>query len=118
METVLLFIIIGLIVIGIILSLVRKTENYKEDFINIRNQLTTNEQIIQRMESAEKDEFRQNRKEISDQLKVNRDEMANSLKDFRGDLLQSLKSFQESFDKNVKSFNDLQKEKFGQMETK
>ena len=118
METVLLFIIIGLIVIGLILSLVRKTENYKEDFINVRNQLTTNEQIIQRMESAEKDEFRQNRKEISDQLKVNRDEMANSLKNFRGDLLQSLKSFQESFDKNVKSFNDLQREKFGVLETK
>jgi DNA recombination protein RmuC len=31
---------------------------------------------------------------------------------------QSLKDFQTSFDKNVKSFNDLQREKFGVLETK
>lgn len=31
---------------------------------------------------------------------------------------KSFKDFQEAFDKNVKSFNDLQREKFGQLETK
>ena len=31
---------------------------------------------------------------------------------------RSFKDFQETFDKNVKSFNDLQREKFGQLETK
>jgi DNA recombination protein RmuC len=118
METVLLFIVIGLLIIGLILVFVRKPINYKEDFTNLRNLLSTTEQSIQRMEFAEKEEFRQNRKEISDQLKINREEMAGTLKDFRGELLQSLKNFQESFDKNVKSFNDLQKEKFGLMETK
>jgi len=118
METILLFIVIGLLIIGLIIVFVRKPANYKEDFNNLRTLLSNNEQSIQRMESSEKEEFRQNRKEISDQLKINREEMAGTLKDFRGELLQSLKSFQESFDKNVKSFNDLQKEKFGLMETK
>ena len=33
-------------------------------------------------------------------------------------LVKSFKDFQEAFDKNVKSFNDLQREKFGQLETK
>jgi len=118
METILLFVVIGLLVISLILVFIRKPTNYKEDFNNLRNLLSNNEQSIQRMEASEKEEFRQNRKEISEQLKVNRDEMAGTLKDFRSELLQSLKNFQESFDKNVKSFNDLQKEKFGLMETK
>lgn len=118
METILLFIVIGLLIIGLIIVFVRKPINYKEDFNNLRNLLSNNEQSIQRMESSVKEEFRQNRKEISEQLKVNREEMAGTLKDFRGELLQSLKNFQESFDKNVKSFNDLQKEKFGLMEVK
>lgn len=33
-------------------------------------------------------------------------------------ILNSFKGFQETFDKNVKSFNDLQREKFGQLEEK
>jgi DNA recombination protein RmuC len=33
-------------------------------------------------------------------------------------LVKSFKDFQEAFDKNVKSFNELQREKFGQLETK
>jgi DNA recombination protein RmuC len=118
METVLLFIVIGLLIVVLIVVLTRKSDDYKEDFINLRNQISSTEQSIQRMESSEKEEFRQNRKEISDQLKGNRDEMANSLQIFRGELLLSLKTFQDSFDQNVKSFNDLQKEKFGLMETK
>lgn len=72
METILLFIVIGLLVANLIVVIIRKSENYKEDFINLRGQLSTSEQNLQRMESSEKDEFRQNRKEISDQLKTNR----------------------------------------------
>ena len=36
----------------------------------------------------------------------------------RESLLKAFKDFEETFDKNVRSFNDLQKEKFGQMEEK
>jgi DNA recombination protein RmuC len=118
METILLFIIIGVLIIGLVLFLSRKPAGNKEDFINLRNQLSATEQSIQRMEFSVKEEFRQNRKEISEQLKSNRDEMANSLQVFRGELLLSLKTFQDSFDQNVRSFNELQKEKFGSMEAK
>ncbi len=118
METILLFIVIGLLVVILILVIVRKSESNKEALINLQNQLSTNAQNLQRMESSEKEEFRLNRKEISDQLKINRDEMAASLQAFRGEMLQSMKNFQESFNTNVKSFNDLQRDKFTQMETK
>jgi len=36
----------------------------------------------------------------------------------RNALVQAFKDFQEAFDKNVKSFNDLQREKFDQLETR
>jgi DNA recombination protein RmuC len=118
METVLLLIVICLIIIGLVLFFTRKPDNNREDFINLRNQISATEQSLRRLEFSEKEEFRQNRREISEQLKSNRDEMANSLQVFRGEMLQSLKTFQDSFDQNVRSFNDLQKEKFELMETK
>lgn len=118
METVLLLIVVGFLIIVLIIVFIRKPTNYKEDFNNLQNELSSNDKDIQKIESAVKEEVRQNRKELSDQLKFNREEMGGSLKDFRTELLQSLKNFQEAFDKNVKSFNDLQREKFDQMETK
>lgn len=129
METVLLFIVIGLLIIGLIVLLVNRPFNYKEDFINLQNQLSSNEKAIQKIEGGVKDEVRLNRIELSDQLKSNRTEMSNSLTEFKKELMQtlttistqntqSMKDFQEAFDKNVKSFNDLQREKFGVLETK
>lgn len=129
MEIILLFILIVLSIVAIVLILTNKGKNYKDDFLGLQNQLSTNEKLIQKIESSVKDELRQNRQELLDQLKSNREEMGNTLKDFRTELLktlnsisdqnkQSLKEFQESFDKNVKAFNDLQREKFSQMETK
>jgi DNA recombination protein RmuC len=129
METVLLLICIGLLLLVIIFILIKKERNYNDDFVNLQNRLTDNDKEIQKIESSVKEEVRQNRQELLDQLKSNREEMSNSLKAFREELMktlnsisqqnqQSLKDFQETFDKNVKSFNDLQREKFGQMETK
>jgi DNA recombination protein RmuC len=55
-------------------------------------------------------------------LKGNRDELSKNLKDFSdsniAQLEKSITGFQELFEKNVKSFNDLQREKFGLMETR
>jgi len=72
--------------------------------------------------------------------KTNRDELTKNILDFSGAnilqlekinnqakedtrlireaLLTSFKGFQDTFDNNIKSFNDLQREKFGQMDTK
>jgi DNA recombination protein RmuC len=72
--------------------------------------------------------------------KTNRDELTKNITDFssanvnqlekiinqskednrlsREALINAFKGFQETFDNNIKSFNDLQREKFGQMDTK
>ncbi len=54
-----------------------------------------------------KDDFRVNREEILRISKENRDEMAKSLREFR-----------DTFEKSVESFNNLQREKFGQLEAR
>ncbi len=54
-----------------------------------------------------KDDFRVNREEILRISKENRDEMAKSLREFR-----------DTFEKSVESFNNLQREKFGQLEVR
>ena len=129
MEIILLIVIIGLIVLAIILFLLTRGKNYQEDFKNLQNQLSTNEKETRKIEAAVKAEVRLNREELSEQLKSNRTELSNSLTEFRKELMQtltsisnqnkqSLKDFQVAFDNNVKSFNDLQREKFGVLETK
>jgi len=77
---------------------------------------------------------------IDSNNKTNREELSKNLVDFSGAnviqlekinqqakedsklareaLVTSFKDFQESFDKNIRSFNDLQREKFGLMDTK
>jgi DNA recombination protein RmuC len=77
---------------------------------------------------------------IDDNNKVNREELAKSITDFSGAniiqldkinnqakednklireaIIKAFKDFQETFDKNVNSFNELQREKFAQLEAK
>lgn len=84
-------------------------------------------------------EFRANREELLNAAKENRTELSNALKEInqtletkidalitkiddnnkynRESITNSLKDFQLTFEKNVESFNNLQKEKFLQIET-
>jgi DNA recombination protein RmuC len=77
---------------------------------------------------------------IDDNNKVNREELTKSITDFSGAniiqldkinnqakednklireaIIKAFKDFQETFDKNVNSFNELQREKFAQLESK
>ena len=79
------------------------------------------------------DELKTEQKELTfktvEQLDKITDKVAEKLKDLneqakadnalmRDALINAFKGFQETFDKNVSSFNDLQKEKFAQMEIK
>jgi len=79
------------------------------------------------------DELKSEQKELTfktvEQLDKITDKVAEKLKDLneqakadnslmRDALINAFKGFQETFDKNVSSFNDLQKEKFAQMEIK
>jgi DNA recombination protein RmuC len=57
------------------------------------------------------DKVEQKLKELTEQAKADNNLM-------REALVNAFKGFQETFDKNVTSFNDLQREKFGQLETK
>ena len=107
--------------------------------------------VLSRIESGIREDFRINREESSKMAKENRDELSASIRLFaegntaaldkigkdlqenlreltkqaktdnlemRESLVKVFKDFQEAFDKNVKSFNDLQREKFGQLEEK
>ncbi len=57
-------------------------------------------------------------KQVEEKLKALNDQAKSDNSLIREALVKSFKDFQDAFDKNVKSFNDLQREKFGQLETK
>jgi len=75
-------------------------------------------QILLRIESNLKEDFRTNREENANLARFNRQEMGQGLKDFGETMERTLKNFQEAFNKNVESFNNLQREKFAQLEEK
>lgn len=54
--------------------------------------------------------------QVQDKLKLLTDQAKTDNTQMRESLEKVMKNFQESFDKNVASFNDLQREKFGQLE--
>ncbi|PHX74307.1 MAG: DNA recombination protein RmuC [Chitinophagaceae bacterium] len=98
------------------------------------------EKSLSRIENALREDFRINREENDKIARENRSELKLSLdqtskiqtdkleslinkieeknKDLRDVIEKSFKVFADNFDKNVKSFNDLQREKFAQLEEK
>ncbi len=64
---------------------------------------------LTRMENNLKEDFRINRQENATLAKDNRSELSSALS-------EAFNGFQQAFDRNVKSFNDLQREKFAQLE--
>lgn len=64
---------------------------------------------LTRMENNLKEDFRINRQENATLAKDNRSELSSALS-------EAFNGFQQAFDRNVKSFNDLQHEKFAQLE--
>jgi DNA recombination protein RmuC len=96
------------------------------------------EKGLQKIEVALKDDFRVNRDESAKMARENRTELTDSLsrtgkeqseklealivkiedknRELRADIEKSFKVFAEGFDRNVKSFNDLQREKFTQLD--
>ncbi len=67
----------------------------------------TNVNSLDRINSQVQEKLR----ELTEQAKTDNKEMRESLE-------KAFRSFQETFDKNVESFNNLQREKFGQLEQK
>ena len=110
MTTTLLIICIALAILAIILIIILRPR--KSDDLRI---LT--EKIIGLQANISNIE-----KTLSEDFRLNREENAKIALDNRIELMQTLtntfRGFQETFDTNVKAFNDLQREKFAQMEAK
>ncbi len=113
--------------IDAILSELRKIEmNLKEDFrINRQenvdiardNRLELNT-TLQRITEQSQNALKEINQTLDGNNKETREDLTNNLKDFSLTLASSFERFQQGFDKNVASFNDLQREKFGQLEKK
>lgn len=84
---------------------------------------------MERLESGMRENFRANREENALMARDNRMELNSALRtlaeqaktdnhQMRESLARAFKDFQEIFNKNVESFNNLQREKFGQLEDK
>jgi DNA recombination protein RmuC len=110
MTTTFLIICIALLILAIILIIILRPK--KSDDVRILTEKIIGLQaIISNIEKTLSEDFRLNREENSKIAIDNRTEIMQTLTNtFRG--------FQETFDTNVKAFNDLQREKFAQMEVK
>ncbi len=104
------------------------------------NKIDAVEKNLQKIETNLKEDFRINREENANIAKENRLELNNTLKEQKAELSNSLKEIneksqkdsqamresiviamkgvEENFDRNVRSFNEIQKEKFTQLEEK
>lgn len=110
MTTTLLVICIILVGLAIILLIVLRPK-HNDDLRILSEKIIELQSGISNIEKTLREDFRHNREENSKIALENRTELMQTLTNtFRG--------FQETFDTNVKAFNDLQREKFGQMETR
>jgi DNA recombination protein RmuC len=138
MQT-LLIILIALAILNIILVIALKGKpNSQNQELILR--IDSLDKSLQKIESNLKEDFKINREENANLAKDNRAELNNTLKDLKKELtdtlreinekaqsdntkmrdsvVNSFKSFEESFDKNVRSFNDLQRDKFNELNEK
>ena len=113
----------------------KKADNNTAD---LQSKIHELEKGLQKIEAALKDDFRVNRDESAKMARENRAELTDSLsrtgkeqseklealivkiedknRELRADIEKAFKVFAEGFDRNVKSFNDLQREKFSQLD--
>ena len=110
MTTALLIASIALLIISIILIITLRPRN-NTDIQILTNKITELQTSIANIEKTLKEDFRLNREENLNISKENRTELTQTL-------TTTFKSFQETFENNVRAFNDLQREKFGQLEDK
>lgn len=95
---VLLFVIIGLLILNVILHLAKKKNNSQQEINKISSE-------IGRIDNLIRQEFATNRTEIQQNASLSRKEQSDSMK-----------SFEEKFTSNVKDINELQSQKFRDVE--
>jgi len=111
-----IFLLLALVTIILILNILKFNSGSGQK--EIEKKIAELSQTLLRIESNLKEDFRINRQENAAIARDNRIELNQGLKEFRETMERTLKSSQESFDRNVQSFNNLQRERFGQMEDK
>jgi len=137
-----MLIILNTILLGVacVLLLVMLFKKSVGGLSSVERKVDELEKSLLRIENALREDFRINREENDKIARENRSELKLSLdqtskyqtdkleslinkieeknKDLRDVIEKSFKIFADNFDKNVKSFNDLQREKFAQLEEK
>ena len=135
-----ILLICNLLLLLLVVILIVIFRNNSNSFGPLQLQLTQLQQSLAKIESSLKEDFKTNREENAGIATNNRYELAKNITDFstaninqlekinaqakedsrfmREALTTAFKDFAAAFDTNIKSFNDLQREKFAQMETK
>ena len=135
MLEVLTLVLVAAVLILLLVGFFKKTSNSTAD---LQSKITELERGLQKIETALREDFRLNRDESARVARENRTELTESLtrtgkeqadklealiskieeknRELRSDIEKAFKVFADGFDKNVKSFNDLQREKFGQLD--
>jgi DNA recombination protein RmuC len=128
-----LYIIIATLLLALTIVLLQLFFGPRRLIAILTSRMDTTDKNNSRIESTVRDEVKTNRQELTGSLNafqasflevINTISKAqlNQLKIItdsnREELARSLKEFQTSFDRNVESFNNLQKEKFGNLEIK
>ncbi len=127
---------LGVVILGVVLfMLLKKGKGGNSDLQKSISDLSSS---LTKIEATLREDFRINREESSRLARESRTEVTDTLsksakeqseklesmiskieeknKEMREEIRQSFRVFAENFDKNVKSFNDLQREKFAQLE--
>jgi DNA recombination protein RmuC len=110
MTTTLLLILLVLAVLAIVLIIVFRPKDNSEIHL-LTDRIIELQAGISNIEKTLKEDFRLNREENSKIAADNRTELMQTL-------TNTFNGFQKTFETNVKAFNDLQREKFGQLEDK
>lgn len=127
-----------LLFLAVCLLLFQLIKGGKSGDASYLNKISELEKALLKIETALKEDFRINRSESDRIARENRTELTQSLthtgaqqaeklenlitkteeknRELRSDIEKAFKVFADGFDKNVKSFNDLQREKFAQLD--
>jgi DNA recombination protein RmuC len=110
MNTAVLILSIALLVLIILLFIALRPKS-NSDIKELSNKILELQTSLSNIEKTLKEDFRLNREENSKIATDNRTELTQTL-------TITFKGFQDAFDKSILSFNNLQREKFGQLEEK
>jgi DNA recombination protein RmuC len=117
-----LIVILCLVIIILVIQTVIliRISTPREDFSGLISRIEMLDRAMEGVEKRLKDEFKVNREESGTLARESRKELMEAFRELQKSLTESMahafKEFRESFNASVQSFNELQRQKFGQME--